>query len=160
MGVESTFDYDSVPENESSIIGHSSQANANIVYNHIKDGKGMVSPLTSCCNAASKYFGDDDQLRCKVCAKSVDPEIHDTYGTTDLLRDKEHPSKVIAKTFGSLSKPKPLEPGDQARVDQWQAERKNMVSNAHTSYKASKLSGICRKCSTLRDINGTCGCND
>ena len=34
------------------------------------------------------------------------------------------------------------------------------VNDALVDIKVSKMSGICRSCSTLRDIDGKCGCGD
>lgn len=37
---------------------------------------------------------------------------------------------------------------------------KKEVGEALIDVRVAKMSGICRNCSTLRDINGKCGCND
>lgn len=37
---------------------------------------------------------------------------------------------------------------------------KKLTNDLVVDVRVSKMSGICRSCSTLRDIDGKCGCND
>ena len=157
MGHEDNFDYDSVPENHTEIVGHSSVFDTNIGYSNWGDNVGYVHALTPCCNAATKTSGDGDEY-CKGCYEPAYLDIHGN--TTDLLRSSKHPSNVIKQKFGELSPPKPLAPRNQARVDQNEAERKDRNKKSAVKFEAARLSGICRNCSSLRDTNGNCGCNE
>jgi len=157
MGHENNFDYESVPENGTEIVGHSPAINTNIAYSNWGDKVGYVHALTPCCNAATKTSADGDEY-CKGCYEPTNLESYG--GKTDLLRSSKHPSNVIKQEFGELSPPKPLAPGNQARVDQREAERKETNKNNAVEFKAARLSGICRGCSSLRDTHGNCGCNE
>jgi len=159
MGHEDNFDYDSVGEGETEIVGHSPAFKTNIAYHNMGDNIGMVHALTSCCNAAAKMSADGDVF-CKGCYGHINPSVERAGDTTDLLRNSQHPSNVIKQEFGELSPPKPLAPANQARVDQQDAERKDRYKKTAVIVEAARLSGICRNCSSLRDTHGNCGCNE
>jgi hypothetical protein len=156
MGVEDMFDYDSVGERETEIVGHSSDIGSNIAFSNWGDSRGYVHALTPCCNASTK-LGESGEY-CKGCGSSTD--LDGFGGSTDLLRSSKHPANIIKKEFGELLPPKSLEPSDQARVDQNEAARKERNMSSNVSFKAARLSGICRSCSSLRDTHGNCGCNE
>jgi hypothetical protein len=155
MGVEDKFDYFSVGEHKTEIVGHSPDLGSNIAYSNWGDSVGYVHALTPCCNAATD-IGEDGEY-CKGCGSSKD--LGRFGSSTDLLRASKHPANIIKKEFGELLPPKSLEPKDQARVDQDEAARKERNRSSSVSFKAARLSGICRKCSALRDTMGNCGCN-
>ena len=158
MGHEDNFDYDSVGEYETEIVGHSPSIKANVAFSNHGDGRGYVHALTSCCNAATDI--GEGGFYCKGCGKSKSSNFSNLGGSTDSLRSSKHPATIIKQHFGELIPTKSLDPGDQARVDQTEAERQGRNKKYAVESQAAKLSGICRKCSSLRDTHGNCGCNE
>jgi len=106
---------------------------------------GMIVPLTRCCNSTTKV--DEDGEYCKLCKKNVEPNDYPSHIRYDY---DEHPVDAAKKFYG------PLEHFNSAVHDPPGRKLFDTVFQVQNAIK----SGICRSCSTLRDVNGDCGCTD